>query len=190
MTDAHDHGSDPEDLLQCPACRIVDAADGKLDGKVFDLAHWEVTSERQHFRRLRTEQDRIADRVTGFAGSLKFVYIHAIWFTVWIVLNIGLLGVGLEFDSFPFGLLTMIVSLEAIFLSTFVMVTQNRQAKRSDLRSQVDFESNLTSLIWTAHVAEKLGVDIPHVERVVELAIAEARQTIGDETQGEAPAPA
>ena len=84
----------------------------------------------------------------------------------------------------------MIVSLEAIFLSTFVMVSQNRQAKRSDLRSQIDFESNLTSLIWTAHVAEKLGVDIRHVERVVELAIAEARQTIGDETQGEAPAPA
>jgi len=188
MTDVHDHGSDPEDLLECRACRIVDAADGKLDGKVFDLAHWEVTSERLHFRRLRTEQDRIADRVTGLAGSLKFVYIHAIWFSVWIVVNVGLLGVGLEFDRFPFSLLTTIVSLEAIFLSTFVMVSQNRQAKRSDLRAQVDFESNLTSLIWTAHVAEKLGVDIPHVERIVDLAIAEARRTIGDETHSTAPA--
>ena len=190
MADGHHHGSDEADLLECAACRIVDAADGKVDGKAFDLAHWEVTSERQHFRRLRTEQDRIADKITGFAGSLKFVYIHGIWFAAWIIINIGLLGVGLEFDTFPFGLLTMIVSLEAIFLSTFVMVSQNRQAKRSDLRSQIDFESNLTSLIWTAHVAEKLGVDIPHVEHVVELAIAEARRTIGDETQGEAAATA
>ena len=73
------------------------------------------------------------------------------------------------------------MSLEAIFLSTFVMVSQNRQAKRSDLRSQIDFESNLRSLIWTAHIAEKVGVDIEHVEGIVQAAVAEARRVIGDE---------
>jgi uncharacterized membrane protein len=67
-------------------------------------------------------QNRIADGITGFAGSMRFVYIHIVWFACWI-------GFGVE--DYPFGLLTMIVSLEAIFLSTFVMISQNRaDAKR------------------------------------------------------------
>ena len=57
---------------------------------------------------------------------MPFVYIHVVWFVVWVALNKGWFGKGLIFDAFPFGLLTMIVSLEAIFLSTFVMISQNR----------------------------------------------------------------
>jgi uncharacterized membrane protein len=77
----------------------------------------------QHARERRLSiQDRIADRITDFAGSMQFVYLHIIWFTAWIVLGV---------EAYPFGLLTMIVSLEAIFLSTFVMISQNRaDAKR------------------------------------------------------------
>jgi uncharacterized membrane protein len=78
-------------------------------------------------RRERVE-DRIADRITAFSGSMKFVYIHILWFASWI-------GFGVE--SYPYGLLTMIVSLEAIFLSTFVMISQNRaDAKREVLANQ------------------------------------------------------
>jgi uncharacterized membrane protein len=67
-------------------------------------------------------QNRIADRITDFAGSMRFVYIHVLWFGLWI---------GLGVETYPYGLLTMIVSLEAIFLSTFVMISQNRaDAKR------------------------------------------------------------
>jgi uncharacterized membrane protein len=69
-------------------------------------------------RRAQSVQARIADRITAFAGSMTFVYVHIVWFAVWI-------GSGVE--KFPFGFLTMIVSLEAIFLSTFVMISQNRQ---------------------------------------------------------------
>ena len=78
----------------------------------------------------RTEyvQNRISDRITAFAGSMAFVYLHIIWFGCWI-------GFGVE--DYPFGLLTMIVSLEAIFLSTFVMISQNRaDAKRQVLADQ------------------------------------------------------
>jgi uncharacterized membrane protein len=77
-------------------------------------------------RRTARFEDRLSDRITGFAGSMRFVYVHVVWFLVWIVLNQGWAGRGLVFDPFPFGLLTMIVSLEAIFLSTFVMISQNR----------------------------------------------------------------
>ncbi|MEI8336787.1 MAG: DUF1003 domain-containing protein [Actinomycetes bacterium] len=162
---------------------MIDAADGLVDGKVFNLEHWTSPSETQRLKYLRTKQDLVADRVTSFAGSLKFVYIHAVWFGVWIILNVGLVHLGIKrFDKYPFGLLTMIVSLEAIFLATFVMVSQNRQAKRSDLRAQIDFESNLRSLIMVTHLAANQGVDLMHVNEIVDLAIKDSHSTLGDET--------
>jgi uncharacterized membrane protein len=75
-------------------------------------------------RRASNLQSRIADAVTAFAGSMAFVYVHIVWFAFWVTI---------PFEKYPFGLLTMIVSLEAIFLSTFVMISQNR----ADARRQV-----------------------------------------------------
>jgi uncharacterized membrane protein len=72
-------------------------------------------------QRANSLQNRIADKITTFAGSMAFVYLHVVWFVLWIVF-----GTVFGFDGYPFGLLTMIVSLEAIFLSTFVMISQNR----------------------------------------------------------------
>jgi uncharacterized membrane protein len=78
--------------------------------------------------RRKSLENRVADQITQFAGSMKFVYLHVIWFTAWI---------GLRIEQYPFGLLTMIVSLEAIFLSTFVMISQNRaDEKRQILADQ------------------------------------------------------
>jgi uncharacterized membrane protein len=74
--------------------------------------------------RAKNLQNRIADRITLLAGSMVFIYVHIVWFTLWITLGV---------EAFPFGLLTMIVSLEAIFLSTFVMISQNR----ADVKRQV-----------------------------------------------------
>src|SRR3954447_13237964 len=79
---------------------------------------------RQAERRAESRQNRVADRITAFSGSMTFVYLHILWFGCWI-------GFGVE--KYPFGLLTMIVSLEAIFLSTFVMISQNR----ADTKRQV-----------------------------------------------------
>jgi uncharacterized membrane protein len=78
--------------------------------------------------RARDAQSRVADAITRFAGSMTFVYLHIIWFGSWIALGV---------EDYPFGLLTMIVSLEAIFLSTFVMISQNRaDAKRQVIANQ------------------------------------------------------
>jgi uncharacterized membrane protein len=83
----------------------------------------------EHARqRAESTQNRIADRITAFAGSMRFVYLHILWFGLWI---------GLGAEKYPYGLLTMIVSLEAIFLSTFVMISQNRaDAKRQVIADQ------------------------------------------------------
>jgi uncharacterized membrane protein len=75
-------------------------------------------------RRAESVQNRIADRITAFAGSMAFVYLHVLWFGSWIAFGV---------EGYPYGLLTMIVSLEAIFLSTFVMISQNR----ADTKRQV-----------------------------------------------------
>jgi uncharacterized membrane protein len=140
-------------------------------GLIFTPAHFAVRPENSVVAKLQRGQDRAADSVTGFAGSLKFVYMHGVWFAIWIAINVGLFGAALKFDEFPFGLLTMIVSLEAIFLSTFVMVSQNRQADRAAVRADLDFENNLRSEIWAVHIGEKLGIDPDHVEGVVQQAL-------------------
>jgi len=121
----------------------------------------------QYIRQFRGLEDRISDGITTLAGNMNFVYFHAIWFGAWIAAGLGLFGSDYTFDKYPFGLLTMIVSLEAIFLSTFVMISQNRAAQKSEIRSQLDYETDIQSqreiaiiMKTLARVAEKQGVDI------------------------------
>ncbi|MEU9157904.1 DUF1003 domain-containing protein [Streptomyces sp. NPDC048417] len=134
-----------------------------------------IVHEQDVVARMRGTQDRIADAITTFAGTMTFVYLHALWFAVWIVCNEGVFGDDAIWDPFPFGLLTMIVSLEAIFLSTFVMVSQNRQAARENVRADLDFETNVRSEVWSIHMGRALGVDPAEVERRVQELLAENR---------------
>lgn len=164
-----------DDENKCEACTIIDKLDGVQDNRLFHTSHWTsvVTgasgSPRQVF------QERVSDTITKFSGSMIFVYCHLAWFGVWIAGNLGLLGESGKFDKYPFGLLTMIVSLEAIFLSTFVMISQNRTAERNDKRDQIDAESNIQSLIWLLHVAVAQGVDIQHVRSLCDHTVGEMR---------------
>lgn len=93
----------------------------------------------------RTWIERVADRMTRIASSTGFLVFHIIWFAIWMVLNTGVSAVfGLTpFDPFPFGLLTMVVSLEAIFLSIFVLMTQNRESSIAELREELGLQVNL-----------------------------------------------
>ena len=110
--------------------------------------HHTPSIPRPKVRELRSLEERVSDRITTFAGSMSFVYLHSAWFGVWILVNLGILAAALggalqPFDPFPFGLLTMVVSLEAIYLSTFVMISQNRQAAIADRRAEMDYEVNV-----------------------------------------------
>ena len=166
--------------LECEACRVIDRADGVEDGRLYRIEALKIGNERRLVGAIKRTQDRVADKITAFAGSLNFVYIHAVWFGVWISMNAGVFGASVVFDEFPYGLLTMVVSLEAIFLATFVMVSQNRQAARSDIRADLDFENNLRGEIWAVHIGQKLGIDSDHVEQVVRDAIeGYRRETLG-----------
>lgn len=90
----------------------------------------------------RTTIERTADWMTRKASSSGFLLFHVIWFAAWMLINTGHLGIK-PFDPFPFGLLTMVVSLEAIFLSIFVLMTQNRESYIAELREELSLQVSL-----------------------------------------------
>jgi uncharacterized membrane protein len=91
----------------------------------------------------RSMTDRVSDSITRFAGSSVFIVLHIVWFTVWIIVNLGRIHGIHPFDPYPFTFLTMVVSLEAIFLSIFVLISQNRMAHQADRRAHLDLQINL-----------------------------------------------
>jgi uncharacterized membrane protein len=115
-------------------------------------------------RRSHDAQLRIADRITAFAGSMMFVYIHAAIFAFWCAT--GLFGA----DPFPFNFLTLIVSLEAIFLSTFVMIGQNRQSEFSQAKADHDFVSQEQEL----HINTELTREINQLTREIHSRVTES----------------
>ncbi len=110
---------------------------------------------REHAAKGRGIQDHLADIITTFSGRMAFVYLHVGWFGAWILLNTGRFGVA-PFDPFPYGLLTMIVSLEAIFLSTFVLISQNRISDEADRRADLDLQIGLLTEHELTHALKML----------------------------------
>lgn len=113
----------------------------------------------------RTTVMKVADGISEFSGSIPFLAIHIVIFAVWIVLNVRPLGATRMggFDPFPFGLLTMVVSLEAIILSVFVLLSQNRQVARDRVRNDIEYAVNLKAELEIAHLHEKfdqMNVDL------------------------------
>ena len=122
-------------------------------------------------REQRTSGDRIADVIAKFCGSMTFVWVHVIWFGMWIGYNV-LPGVK-HIDPFPFTFLTLVVSLEAIFLSTFILISQNHDTQISERRNHLDLQINLlteqentTMITMLRAIADKVGVDLSHDPRV------------------------
>jgi CRP/FNR family cyclic AMP-dependent transcriptional regulator len=105
-----------------------------------------------------TPLQRVSDWLAWFSGSMLFLFIHAAWFVAWVSLNTFLAPLFFPaggFDPFPFGLLTMIVSLEAIFLSCFVLISANRQAEKDKVRADVEYDVNIKAEMEVAHLHEK-----------------------------------
>ena len=135
-----------------------------------------VSRLEQAAREQRTSADRIAEKIANFCGSMKFVWVHVIWFSSWIILN-TLPGLR-HIDPFPFTFLTLIVSLEAIFLSTFILISQNLETRISERRSHLDLQLNILAeqentkmIAILLAIAEKVGADMsedPHLEALSE----------------------
>jgi uncharacterized membrane protein len=118
----------------------------------------------------RTHEQEAADAITRFSGTITFVLLHIGWFGFWIIYNVVSPH---PFDKFPFGLLTLIVSLEAIFLSTFVLMSQNASGRRDAKRERNDHLTDLWSEAWAEMIGEKLGIDAADVRKRYEQRLGE-----------------
>jgi uncharacterized membrane protein len=142
-------------LARCQNPRLAEVVERNIDA---------IEQHREDADAAKSAQDHIADAITWFSGSMPFVYFHVVLFAVWIAVNLEIGGLP-AFDPYPFGMLTTIVSLEAIFLSTFVLVSQNRQAAIADRRTELDLQINLLTeyeltrvLALVDEIAKKLEV--------------------------------
>lgn len=121
----------------------------------------------------RTRSELIAESIARFCGSMRFVWVHVFWFSAWIFINL-MPGIK-HIDPFPFTFLTLVVSLEAIFLSTFILISQNHDTQISERRNHLDLQINLLSeqentkmIEMLTAIAEKVGADVhdPHLEQL------------------------
>jgi len=120
---------------------------------------------------------KVADWISEFSGSLPFLFMHCGIFFVWIILNTGPLAhssIG-GFDPFPYGLLTMVVSLEAIILSVFVLLSQNRQVARERVRNDIEYQVNLRAELEIAHLHETLD----HMNAEILARLSAIERTVG-----------
>jgi len=131
------------------------AALGTIIRKADDLLRTRVSRNvNEEVEETLTPLIRAADWISWFSGSMPFLAINTVWFSTWIIINTFDLGFE-QFDPYPFGLLTMIVSLEAIFLSIFVLISQNRQSEKDRVRSNIDYEVNVKAEMEIAHLHDK-----------------------------------
>ena len=123
----------------------------------------------------RTRGEKISEAIAGFCGSMTFVWVHVAWFGGWILINS--VFTTYQFDPFPYTFLTFVVSLEAIFLSTFILISQNHETKLTERRNHLDLQINMLSeqentkmLELLSLIAEKVGVptDDPAMETLKE----------------------
>jgi uncharacterized membrane protein len=134
-------------------------------------------------------QERVAGAITRFTGSMHFVYLHVVVFGLWIIINLGLVPGVPEFDP-SFVILAMVASVEAIFLSTFILITQNRMSAAAEKRAELDLQISLlaehevTRLVkLLSAIADRLGIETEHDAEVEELKRDVAPEAVLDEIE-------
>jgi uncharacterized membrane protein len=148
----------------------MDSLNSSLRRNIEALRHWREQEEAE-----ATFEERLASRITRFTGSMRFVYFHALIYGFWIIANLGWIP-GLKAWDPTFVVLAMIASVEAIFLSTFILITQNRMSAATIRRAELDVqisllaEAEITMLVkLVAEIAERLGIpqsDHPEMEEM------------------------
>ena len=145
-------------LHMCPSATLdlLAAMSRRLRQNVALLRHTATRNVNEEMADHRTVIQKSADWIADFSGSIPFLVLHLVVFAVWILINLGAVPFIPVFDGYPFGLLTMAVSLEAIVLSVFVLLSQNRQVAKDRIRSDIEYDVNLKAEMEIAHLHEKM----------------------------------
>ncbi|MEO8192729.1 MAG: DUF1003 domain-containing protein [Gemmatimonadales bacterium] len=161
--------SESQERVVCPKCGTSNSADAvfcvnpacrKALGE-FRYAEEEIEKEsRVH--------EKIAHRIAAFIGNPYFIVVHAIWFVLWIAVNTGLVTLGPMFDMYPFGLLGILLSIEAIFITGFLLISQNRQSSHAEKRSELDYEVNVRTFREIQNMKQLLADMQSKLERISE----------------------
>ena len=154
-----------------------------------------VADLEQEFESRRSITDRVADLIAGFSGSMSFFSLHALWFVVWFLINTRVLPIIHPFDPYPFILLAMIVSVEGVLLSTFVLMKQNRMQKRSDSRDHLNLQIDLLSekevtksLQLLRAICRRLGISEADLDpELAEMARTTSVDMLADHIQADLP---
>jgi uncharacterized membrane protein len=152
---------------QCPGCGAINPFDAVFCGHAGchkALGEFRYAAEEAVARSSFIE--RVADHVNGFVGKPHFITIHVLWFAAWIVLNSGLIMAVRVFDSYPFGLLGIILSVEAILITGFLLISNQRQNYRAEVRSELDYEVNVRSYRKLSEIETRLDRLLERLERL------------------------
>ena len=130
------------DTIICPACSAPNPKENVFCGDCHK-ALGEFRFVREEVLASATWHENLAERVTMFIGKPYFLMTHALWFLLWITVNTGAFALIRRFDNYPFSLLGILLSAEAIFITGFLLISQNRQSAFADKRAELDYEVNV-----------------------------------------------
>ena len=153
------------EAIVCPACGGKNEADAVFCGNAAcHKALGEVRYVREELAAAAVWHERLAERITEVIGNPQFLIVHLVWFLAWVAINTGLVAVVGTFDAYPFGLLGIILAVEAIFITGFLLITGNRQSTHANKCAELDYEVNVRTYrrvkemeSTLAHVVDRLA---------------------------------
>ena len=159
--------------IVCPACGGTNPPDAVFCGCSKALGEFRYV--REELVAAARWHERLADRVSSFVGKPHFLAVHVFWFTGWVALNTGIVAVMARFDAYPFSLLGIILSIEAIFITGFLLISQNRQNAHADKRAELDYEVNVRTYREIHEIDGMLRVIVERLEKLEEAVRPSAR---------------
>jgi uncharacterized membrane protein len=151
----------------CPACGGANPSEAVFCGNpACRKALGEFRYVREEFLGKTRWHERLADRVTAFVGKPQFLVVHALWFGIWIAANTGMLAMFAGFDAYPFALLGIVLAVEAIFITGFLLISNNRQMAHAETRGELDYEVNVRTYRRISEIDVMLRTILERLERL------------------------
>jgi uncharacterized membrane protein len=160
-------GNVPPGTKICPRCGGENPADAVFCGNpACRKALGDFRYAGEEIERTSRVHEKVADRIAAFIGNPYFIVVHAVWFLLWVAINTGIVMIARRFDDYPFGLLGILLSIEAIFITGFLLISQNRQSSFAHKRSELDYEVNVRTFREIQNLKELLGTIQDRMERI------------------------
>ncbi len=151
----------------CPACGGINAHDAVFCANpACHKALGEFKYVQEELLAEASRHEKLAAKVTTFIGKPHFLVAHVFWITAWIAINTGIVAFVRKFDNYPFGLMGIILAVEAIFITGFVLITQNRQNAHADKRAELDYEVNVRTYRQIHEIDDRMDQILDRLERL------------------------